>query len=243
MQQFKRQEITEKLSCLFLLKKTMNSSEEKILFDAVRSKAEEILGDAPGCHDFAHTLRVLKNAERILAGEQHTDFEGLAVRLAALLHDIARPEEMKSNGGICHAEQGGLKAPALLRELGCRDEALIESVGKAVARHRYRGKNAPQNLIEKIVYDADKLDSIGAVGVGRAFHFAGRIGAKLHNTSEAALNSEAYSEEDSAYREYLVKLRSVPERMLTVTGRKLAEDRSAFMHEFFRRMNEECDSE
>ena len=105
------------------------------------------------------------------------------------------------------------------------------------------GKNAPQNLIEKIVYDADKLDSIGAVGVGRAFHFAGRIGAKLHNTSEAALNSEAYSEEDSAYREYLVKLRSVPERMLTVTGRKLAEDRSAFMHEFFRRMNEECDSE
>lgn len=160
-----------------------------------------------------------------------------------LLHDIARPEEMKSNGGICHAEQGGLKAPALLRELGCRDEALIESVGKAVARHRYRGKNAPQNLIEKIVYDADKLDSIGAVGVGRAFHFAGRIGAKLHNTSEAALNSEAYSEEDSAYREYLVKLRSVPERMLTVTGRKLAEDRSAFMHEFFRRMNEECDSE
>ena len=150
---------------------------------------------------------------------------------------------MKSGGRICHAEQGGLKAPALLRELGCTDETLIEAVGKAVARHRYRGKNAPQNLIEKIVYDADKLDSIGAVGVGRAFHFAGRIGAKLHNTSEAALNSEAYSEEDSAYREYLVKLRSVPERMLTVTGRKLAEDRSAFMHEFFRRMNEECDSE
>ena len=110
----------------------MKISEEKILFDAVRSKAEEILGDAPGCHDFAHTLRVLKNAERILAGEPHSDFEASAIRLAALLHDIARPEEMKSNGGICHAEQGGLKAPALLRELGCRDEALIESVGKAV---------------------------------------------------------------------------------------------------------------
>ncbi len=237
-----RREIAEN-SRLFSFSRLMKFSEEKALYDAVRSRAEEILGNAPGCHDFAHTLRVLKNAERILDGEPHSDFEGLAVRLAALLHDIARPEEMESGGRICHAQQGGVKAPALLRELGCGDEALIEAVGRAVARHRYRGKNAPQNLIEKIVYDADKLDSIGAVGVGRAFHFAGRIGAKLHNTAEAALNSRAYSEEDSAYREYLVKLRSVPERMLTVTGRELAKDRAAFMHEFFRRMNEECDSE
>lgn len=218
----------------------MTTPEEKQLYAAVRAETERILGDAPGCHDFAHTLRVLHNAEEILAGEPHTDFEDLAVRLAALLHDIARPEELNSGGRICHAKEGGNKAPALLRRLGCQDESLIAAVGHAVARHRYRGNDAPQTLAEKIVYDADKLDSIGAVGVGRAFHFAGRIGAKLHNTAEAALGAPAYSAEDSAYREYLVKLRSVPERMLTGTGRRLASDRAAFMHEFFRRMNAEC---
>ncbi len=211
----------------------------KTLYDRVYLRAGEILGAAPGCHDFAHTLRVLKNAERILAGEPVSDSEKLAVRLGALLHDIARPEEMESNGKICHARQGGIKAPALLRELGCRDEELIQTVSRIVSRHRYRGSDAPETAAEKIVYDADKLDSIGAVGIGRAFHFAGRIGAKLHNTEAEALNSEEYSSEDSAYREYLVKLRHVPERMLTTTGRRLAEDRAAFMHEFFRRMNEE----
>lgn len=218
----------------------MTTSEEKQLFVAVYAETERILGNAPGCHDFAHTRRVLHNAEEILAGEAHTDFEAFAVRLAALLHDIARPEELESGGKVCHAKEGGRKAPALLRHLGCQEENLIETVGRAVARHRYRGNDAPQTLVEKIVYDADKLDSIGAVGVGRAFHFAGRIGAKLHNTAEAALGAPAYSEEDSAYREYLVKLRSVPERMLTDTGRRLASDRASFMHEFFRRMNEEC---
>jgi uncharacterized protein len=94
-------------------------------------------------------------------------------------------------------------------------------------------------LEEQIIYDADKLDSIGAVGIGRAFHFAGREGAKLHNSAEAALNSAAYSREDSAYREYLVKLRHIPERMLTVAGRELAIERAAFMDQFFQRLNHE----
>jgi len=91
-----------------------------------------------------------------------------------------------------------------------------------------------------IVYDADKLDSIGAVGIGRAFHFAGRIGARLHNTAAEAVGAPAYSVEDSAYREYLVKLRHVPERMLTPSGRRLAVDRARFMDEFFHRLNDEA---
>ena len=79
-----------------------------------------------------------------------------------------------------------------------------------VKRHRYRSSDLPVTLEEKIVYDADKLDSVGAIGIGRAFLFAGRSGAKVHNTKEDALNSESYSEEDTAYREYLVKLRHIP---------------------------------
>ena len=106
-------------------------------------------------------------------------------------------------------------------------------------RHRYRGKDQPETLIDKLVYDADKLDSIGAVGIGRAFHFAGRVGARLHNPAEEALAGSEYGREDSAYREYLVKLRHVPERMLTASGRAAAEERSAFMHEFFHRLCEE----
>ena len=76
-------------------------------------------------------------------------------------------------------------------------------------------------------------------GIGRAFLFAGRSGAKLHNTCAAALASEEYSEEDTAYREYLVKLRHLPQAMLTEPGRKIAMERIGFMREFFIRMNQE----
>jgi len=209
----------------------MDSEAKKLLFDSLYSTVKAELCEAPGCHDFDHTLRVLRNARAIceMEGEGPDLF---VVELGALLHDIARPEEMASNGKTCHASEGFGKAAKLLKEAGC-DDALAEAVSLCVKRHRYRGSDAPVSREERIVYDADKLDSIGAVGIGRAFHFAGRTGARLHNTEEEALSSEAYSREDSAYREYLVKLRHVPERMLTKSGRELAVRRAAFMKAFF----------
>jgi len=215
------------------------------LYRTVFEKVRSILENAPGCHDFDHTLRVLKNARMIASHElPPSDAESFSnVELAALLHDVARPEEMRSHGKQCHAEAGAPKAEAVLRACGCTDEARIRAVSECVKRHRYRGKNAPVSLIDKIVYDADKLDSIGAAGIGRAFHFAGRNGARLHNTESEALGGEEDGREDSAYREYLVKLRNVPGRMLTVSGRRAAEERAAYMHDFFQRLNEEADIE
>lgn len=211
--------------------------ENKDFFQTVFGMVRQILADAPGCHDFDHTLRVLNNARLILETEKVSD--PFAVELAALLHDVARPDELGSDGKICHAKKGESKSEDIMRKAGCSDEKLIKAVSLAVRRHRYRSDDKPQNDIEKVVYDADKLDSIGAVGIGRAFHFAGRIGARLHNTENEAVNSPSYSREDSAYREYLVKLRHVPERMLTESGRRLAAERAEFMHEFFDRMNSE----
>lgn len=207
------------------------------LFAAVRERVRTLLKDGEGCHDFDHTLRVLKNARRLAAEERCTPQEIRIIELAALLHDCARPEEFAAGGKVCHAELGAAKSAGILRELGCDDVVVIQTVAHAVERHRYRGRKCPETLADRILYDADKLDSIGAVGIGRAFHFAGRIGARLHNTEPEAAGAPAYSREDTAYREYLVKLRYVPERMTTESGKRLAAERAAFMHEFFRRMS------
>ncbi|HCE43126.1 MAG TPA: phosphohydrolase [Lentisphaeria bacterium] len=209
------------------------SKKLKKLSDAVRKRLES----APGCHDWEHTRRVLHNARIIAAGEKNADIH--VVEAAAVLHDIARPEELKSKGKVCHAVIGSEIAVKFLRKCEFRNEDFIRKVCNCVKTHRYRGGHSPSLIEEKIVYDADKLDSIGAVGVGRAFHFAGRIGAKLHNTEEDALGSDSYSSEDSAYREYLVKLRHIHGKLLTKTGRKIAKQRSDFMHEFFSQLNRE----
>ena len=207
----------------------------------LEKSVKESLRNAPGCHDWDHTFRVFRNAVNIAEGEKKEhSIDMLTVKAAALLHDIGRIEELKENGKICHAELGFNLAPEILRNCGFSDEALIANIAECVRRHRFRGEHQkPETIEQKIIFDADKLDSIGAVGVGRAIHFSGRIGSRLHNSREEALSAPEYSMEDSAYREYLVKLQYIPGRMLTSTGRALAAERAEFMHLFFKTLNSE----
>ena len=56
---------------------------------------------------------------------------------------------------------------------------------------------------------------------------------------EEALGSEAYGHEDSACREYLVKLRHLHEALLTAGGKRMGEERHRFMGESFERPGRE----
>ena len=208
------------------------------LIKHIEEDASGMLLSSPACHDWEHTCRVRASAMHI-AREEGADL--LVVELAALLHDIGRPAELADHGRTDHAELGAGMASSILREYGCGDE-LVKKVSECVRTHRYRKRSPegmPASLEAKCVFDADKLDSIGAIGIGRAFHFAGRTGAKVHNTEEQALASESYSREDTAYREFLVKLRHIKDSMQTDTGRKLARQRHDFMCEYFNELNAE----
>lgn len=211
---------------------------EDVIFQRLVRQIRALLESAPGCHDWDHTCRVLANA-RHLAEAEVADLR--IVCFSALLHDIGRVEEMVAKGKFCHAELGARRVPALLTEAGETDSAFIEQVVHCVRAHRYRshGNERPQTLESRVIYDADKLDAIGAIGLGRAFHFAGRTGARLHNSSKEALSNVSYSREDTAYREYLVKLRHLREAMLTCAGRQAAEQRHRFMQDFFRELHRE----
>ena len=184
-------------------------------------------------HDLDHTLRVYKNALK-LAELCGGNIQIIAV--AAMLHDIGRNEETRSKGNVCHAQIGAVKAAEYLKRRNFPDD-FINAVVHCIERHRFRKGLAPETLEAEILFDADKLDSIGPVGLGRAFLFAGNSGARLHNSQKEALEAEEYSYQDTAYREYLVKLSKVHERMLTEPGRKLALYYTDFMKNFFNEMN------
>ena len=110
------------------------------------------------------------------------------VRMAALLHDCARTEELSTKGKRCHARLGAALAKTWLEEEGGFEPDFIKQVANAVRTHRYRSGKLPDTLEGEIVYDADKLDSLGAIGIGRAFLFAGREGARVHNSAREALH-------------------------------------------------------
>ena len=157
---------------------------------------------------------------------------------AAYLHDIGRRYQDASNGTVCHAEKGAQLAESLLNGLPL-SEAQKQNIVHCIQSHRFRGLHAPQTPEAKVLFDADKLDAIGAVGVARAYLFAGEVGARLHNPDADIKNTRPYSEDDTGFREYKVKLCKIKERILTHEGRKLAGERHRFMEDFFNRFLEE----
>jgi uncharacterized protein len=207
------------------------------LVSRVREEAGAFFRGARGSHDWDHTERVYRLCLRI--GRKEKADLGV-LKLAALLHDVGRGEEDRTQGKVCHARSGAALAEKILERQGC-DAAVIRAVVHCIRTHRFRKGGAPRTLEARVLYDADKLDSIGAVGIGRAFLFAGEIGARLHDKAIDVARTEPYTREDTAYREYLVKLRRVRDRMTTREGRRIAAERHRFMATFFDRLNKETD--
>jgi uncharacterized protein len=207
------------------------------LVSRIKGEAGAFFRNARGSHDWDHTERVYRLCLRI-GRKEKADLSVL--ELAALLHDVGRGEEDRSNGKICHGRTGAALARGILERHGL-DRASVRAVVHCIRTHRFRKRAVPRTLEARILFDADKLDSIGAVGVGRAFLFAGEVGARLHDKAIDVRKTRPYTREDTAYREYLVKLGRVKDRMTTREGKRIAAERHRFMAAFFDRLNKETD--
>ena len=203
--------------------------------ETIRTLAQKMFQSTRASHDWDHTLRVYRLCEKIGPAEQ-ADMEVL--RIAAYLHDIGRCYQDASNGRVCHAEKGAEMASPLLQSVPL-SENQKKNILHCIRSHRFRGNCLPETNEAKALFDADKLDAIGAVGVARAFLFAGEVGAKLHNSQADVESTQAYTQEDTGFREFKVKLSRIKERMLTQEGRRIAAVRHDFMVAFFDRFLKE----
>lgn len=199
--------------------------------EKIKILAEGMFSAAKGSHDWEHTLRVFRLCRRIGEAER-ADMDVLLI--AACLHDIGRCYQDASNGIICHAEKGAELAAPLIQPLSLSEERK-QNILHCIRTHRFRGNGTPRTIEARVLFDADKLDAIGAVGIGRAFLFAGEVGARLHNSHGNVEDTKPYSREDTGYREYCLKLSKIKDRILTDEGKRLAADRDAYMTSFFDR--------
>jgi uncharacterized protein len=203
--------------------------------DKIKAFAKECLSSARGSHGWEHTERVHRLCLHIGQVEK-ADLEVLAV--AAYLHDVGRFQQDKTKGRLCHGEKGAEMAAAFLEPYRLPEEKKANII-HCIRSHRFRGNHEPQTLEAKILFDADKLDAIGAIGIARTFLFAGEVGAKLHNPNINLADTAPYTKEDTGYREYMLKLSKIKDRMMTQEGRRMAKARHDFMARFFDRFLEE----
>jgi len=225
---------------VYAINKIMLSRET---LEKIEKEAKKYFVGASGCHDWSHVERVLKLALRIGKAEK-ADLD--VVKVASLLHDISRRDEMKTRGSFCHAQAGAIQAIKILAKYKFAPD-FVWNVLHCIRAHRFRDReNMPKTLEAKVLFDADKLDSIGAVGLARAFLFAGGPGSgNLYTGNEknlGRLNKDfSFSKEDSAVLEYEFKLKKIKDRVLTNTGRKMATARDQFMAEFFQHFWQEVE--
>jgi uncharacterized protein len=185
-------------------------------------------------HGFDHVLRVYQMAERLSQAE-NADTE--IVRAAVLLHDAQGSETSGGDvGRLDHHQASAIFARQVLEAEGWPEER-IQAVLHCIRSHRFRDKSEqPQTIEAKILFDADKLDAIGAIGVARALSYSVSEGIPFYAVpSERFLRTGMTEpgEPHTAYHEHLFKLSKIRTLLYTTPAQSIAEERHRIMDEFF----------
>ena len=225
-------------------------------------------------HGFDHVLRVYHLAERLALAEgadleivraaallhdvdrgqvtvpsgseqpSSTDDTLFAIRNSP--SPIINHKSTISNPRLAHHHTSASFAAHVLQAEGWPDDR-IALVQHCIRAHRFRDDREPPATLEaQVLFDADKLDAIGAIGVARAIGYAvgaGQPACAPVSPQFIETGQLSPGEPHSAYHEYIFKLRHIKERMFTRSGRELAEVRHRLMSDFFERLREEMEGQ
>jgi uncharacterized protein len=190
-------------------------------------------------HDWWHIYRVWQTAKHIAKEDKLDTF---IVETAALLHDIADWKENNLDSDV-----GGVKTREFLLKYAL-SPAEIDQISDIVANISFKGiETAAQKLTSlegRAVWDADKLDAIGAIGIIRCFTFGGKKGMPIHDPkSEADARAFGKRLSNTSIDHFYEKLLLLKDLMFTNTGKKLALGRHRYMEEFLERFYKEWEGE
>lgn len=181
-----------------------------------------------GAHDEAHLLRVWRNVMKIMAREGG-DSEILLA--ATLLHDCIRVEKTSPERSLA-SRLAAEKARDVLAGLGWGAER-TDQVCHAIEAHSYSAGIAPVSLEARVLQDADRLDSIGFIGVARCMYLAGMRGAAICQTTDPGAEFRPLDDLSYALDHFQTKLLKLGDGFCTATGQQMAVERAANLRRFY----------
>jgi uncharacterized protein len=196
---------------------------EKYMLECMRDSA----------HDKEHIFRVLYTALDIAEHESNVNYDVLIV--ACLLHDIGRQEQF-NDPSLCHAVVGAKKAYDFLAKNGFSAE-FAQKVSSCIKVHRFRSSNPPTNIEEKILFDSDKIDVTGTLGIARTIFYKGQVGEPLYSLSKTGEVSDGSNDTvPSFFQEYKLKLEGLYSKFYTKRGKEIALQRQSSAVSFYENM-------
>lgn len=198
-------------------------------FQDLREKVKPYF-ESGGSHSFDHVIRVYNLALKIAKGG---DADLDILKSAILLHDISRLKEDKGEVKD-HSEHGAEVAKEILKKMNFPGDK-IEKVCYAIRVHRHSKGIKAETKEAQILQDADRLDALGAITIGRMFSTGGKIGRPLHNP-EVPFGKihPGYYSESTIHGFHAKILKITPETFNTERAKKIATKRYAFVKKFLK---------
>ncbi len=191
---------------------------------------KKMLDNEPTGHDYWHAIRVYNMAKR-LAREIEEDVNIRVIELAALLHDVA---DHKFEDYEVRKEKMMVFIDSL--DIAEEEKKEIIHIIENMSFSKSLIKRVELSLEGQIVQDADRLDSIGAIGIARAFAYGGKKGRSIYNPEikpNVNLSYEKYRKSvGPTINHFYEKLLLLKDKMNTEPARRIAEHRHKFMEEF-----------
>jgi len=213
-------------------------------------KIQEVVTKELSCsaHDLEHVLRVYRLCLYLTKYELSVNLDVL--KTAALLHDIAKVKEDQDNSGNTdHALLGAEMAKKILEELGYSEN--LDQIIRCIRTHRFKGDNRPETLEAKILFDADKIDILGSIGIARSYMIAGQYKQSIYNNllvndyikdNLVGANPKGRIKDISKHSpnlEFEIKIKKIPENLFTVKAKEIAKKRLDFMENYYKQLKKD----
>ncbi|MCX8583900.1 MULTISPECIES: HD domain-containing protein [unclassified Gilliamella] len=187
-------------------------------------------------HDMAHIERVVKLAQKILNHQPQAN--AFIVLMSAYLHDVIDEKVTED------VDSAIIELKEYLRSLKLTS-AEISAIFDIIENMSYRknlSQKATLSLEGQIVQDADRLDAIGAIGIGRTFYYGGNKHNIMHDPNvppRIKLDENNYKQTNTVINHFYEKLFLLKDMMNTDTAKQMAEQRHEILVKFVNQFEQE----
>ncbi len=202
--------------------------------DIFEAKARELYPATDPAHDFLHIRRVATTAMQ-LAREEHADL--MIVLPAAYFHDfvsVPKDDPRRSQASELSAEA----AVKYLSDAGY-PQRYLDAIRHAIAAHSFSAGIPCETIEAKVVQDADRLDSLGAIGIARCFTTTALMGRPYYDEHDPFAQNRTLDDKNYAVDHFFVKLFKLSETLQTASARAEGARRVAFLHDYLNQLQSE----